>query len=400
MSSPSPSGTAVPILLPQAGNTMEEGTVLAWRVGVGDRVSPGDVLFDLETDKATIEVEAEVAGRVARIVVGPGQTAPVKSVVAYLAEGDVLLDPVVTPTVTLTESPTPAPSRSPSIAPTPLVSTANEAGRVKASPVARKAAQELGVSLEAIGTGSGPDGRILYEDVLRATEASARPADGFARRPMSKMRRAIARNLVLSKQTVPHFYLRGTVDAGPLLELLAAERARYRCSVNDVVIAACARAMRESAPFRSRIEGEDVLEYAGSHIGLAVALDEGLVVPTLRNADSLNLEGVAREARRIAESAREGKIEGMGDGTLTISNLGMFGVEEFAAIINPPEAAILAVGGIRETVLVEHGAMRPGKVMTLTLSSDHRLIDGVVAARFMGRLRELLESPNKLTGGV
>lgn len=391
MASPSPSGTVVPILLPQAGNTMEEGTILAWRVGVGDRVTPGDVLFDLETDKATIEVEAEASGRVARIVVGPGQTAPVKSVVAYLSEGDVALDDA--PSVPDAPS---ARSANESV-PAPAVS---DSGRIKASPVARKAAQELGVALATIGRGSGPDGRILYEDVLRASEARSPSAEGFVRRPMSKMRRAIARNLVLSKQTVPHFYLRGTVDAGPLVELVAREKARYRCSVNDVVVVACARVMQEFGPFRSRVEGDEVLEFAGSHIGLAVALEEGLVVPVLRNADRRNLEAAAQEARRIADAARSGKIEGMGEGTLTISNLGMFGVEEFAAIINPPEAAILAVGGIREVAHVAHGAIRPGKAMTLTLSSDHRLVDGVVAARFMARLKEALESPDALAGGV
>ncbi|MCW5940656.1 MAG: 2-oxo acid dehydrogenase subunit E2 [Fimbriimonadaceae bacterium] len=398
MSTGTPSGTVVPILLPQAGNSMEEGTVLAWRVKVGDRVKPGDVLFDLETDKATIEVEAEAEGRVARIVVAPGQTAPVKSVVAYLSDGDVDLVDAPAPVAPVGAGPPSAPPSA--VSPKNAQRHVSETGRVKASPVARKAAAALGVPLSSIAWGSGPDGRILHEDVIQASEAGGDPTTGAIRRPMNKMRRAIGRNLTLSKQTIPHFYLRATTDAGPLLDLVARERVRYRCSVNDVVVAACGRAMKDFPAFRSRIDGDDVIEFGAAHIGLAVALEEGLVVPTLRNVDRAALEEVARGTRRIAEAARTGKVEGMGESTLTISNLGMFGVEEFAAIINPPEAAILAVGAVRETVLVENGAMRPGKVMTMILSSDHRLIDGVVAAKFMARLKEILEHPESLMGGA
>lgn len=400
-----------PILLPQAGNTMEEGTILEWRVSPGDRVRPGQVLFELETDKATIEVEAEAEGRVAKILVPAGQSVPVKTVVALLAEDDAAAERFVAQTLggaTAVEESAPEAPEPPAPAPTEPRRDAQPTRR-KASPAARAAAAALGVDLEAIPQGSGPGGRILREDVERAAALAKPVAAGAAerpqppapqqptsagdRRPLSKMRRAIARNLSASKQQLPHWYLRTTVVADNLVAFHKREKALYPCSLNDVVVLAVARAILELPEFRSRLEGDEVVTFDSVNIGLAVAVEEGLVVPVVRGADRMNLKGLAAESRRVVEAARQGRLEGVGEGVFTVSNLGMFGVEEFAAIINPPEVGILAVGAVREEVIVQDGAMRPGRKMTLTLSADHRLIDGVTGARFMARVKELLEDP-------
>jgi pyruvate dehydrogenase E2 component (dihydrolipoamide acetyltransferase) len=213
---------------------------------------------------------------------------------------------------------------------------------------------------------------------------------------MTPMRKAIARNLSASKQTIPHFYMQLTVNAAPMVEAQKIEKTKYACSINDFVTKAVAKAIREFPAFRCRIEGEEIVEFNDVNIGIAVGMDEGLVVPVLAKADELSIKDLAAETRRLAQAARTGKIENMGKGVFTITNLGMFGIEQFTAIVNPPEAAILAVGTTRETVIVQEGAMWPGKVMTLTLSADHRVVDGMPAAKFMARLKELLESPAQL----
>lgn len=401
----------IPILLPQAGNSMEEGTILAWRVKPGDRVKVGDVLFELETDKATLEVEAEVDGRISKILVGEGQTAAVKTPVAYFAEhDDVVLDAVAgaSPAVEAVAVSLGVSSDSGAVE---LVGDLT-ASRQRVSPVARRAAADLGVDLSSLSGGSGPDGRIVLDDVKAASKnrvvppsapsgsvAGAIPANsGGERRPMSKMRKAIARNLSISKQTLPHWYLKLSIDAGPLVAFYRKEKALYPCSINDVIVLALSRVLLEFPLFRTQIDGDQLVEFAGANIGLAVGIDEGLVVPVIRNADSLSLKGIAQETRRLAEQARQGKIEGVGEGVFTISNLGMFGVEEFVAIVNPPESGILAVGAVREEVVVKDGALRIGQKLTLVLSADHRIIDGTVGAKFMARLRELLEDPHQVGG--
>lgn len=386
---------------------MEEGTVLAWHVQPGQRVKPGEVLFELETDKATIEVEAEAEGRLSRILVKEGQTAAVKTPVAYLCDDDSLVDALIGVSsgkeqmeAPRTAAPTAPPAQSAIEAAKAEDVLAHSRQRV--SPVARKAAQDLGVDLAAI-KGSGPDARVLLKDVqLAATLLSVKPllpaASPFKgeKRPMSKMRKAIARNLTLSKQTLPHWYLKATIDAGPLLEFYKKEKVLYPCSLNDVIVMAVSRALLEFPVFLDQTDGEFLVRKDSVNIGLAVGLESGLVVPVLKNADTMNLKGIAKETRRLIEAAKEGKLEGVGEGVFTISNLGMFGVEEFSAIINPPESAILAVGAAREDVIVKNGAMRAGHKMTLTLSADHRTIDGTTSAQFMARLKALLENPSSI----
>ncbi len=213
------------------------------------------------------------------------------------------------------------------------------------------------------------------------------------RQKLAGMRKAIARNLQASKQTVPHFYLKGTIDAAELMAFYRLQKSQYPCSLNDVIVLAMGRCLREFPAFRSRIEGEDVVTLAAANVGIAVGMDDGLVVPVAQNVEAMTLRQLGAETRRLVDAARSGKIENMGTGCMTISNLGMFGTEEFSAIINPPEAAILAAGAVREDVIVRDGAIKPGKVMTLTLSCDHRVVDGLVAAKFMARLKQLLENP-------
>lgn len=414
-------GQVVPILMPKAGQSMEEGTLVKWHVQAGAVVKKGQVIFEIETDKATMEVEATDAGRVARIVVKEGETIKVLEPVAYLAENDADVEAFLgvktplQPGVNRVETPLEQVRNTPE---TPLVSAVvvEEGGRVKASPAARKFAEARGVDLATVGKGSGPGGRILSTDVpLGATAAAgsvkpqaaemAKPqavvplapgAEGVTRRKMSQMRKAIARNLLASKQTIPHFYMRMTFNADPMMSFYQGEKAKYPCSVNDVIVAACAKCVKEFAAFRSRVEGDEIVEVPAANIGVAVGMNEGLVVPVILGADAMSLKQIGAETKRIAAAAKGGKIEGMGQGVFTITNLGMFGVEEFSAIINPPEAAILAVGAVREEVIVSGGTLKAGRVMTVSLSSDHRIIDGMLAAKFLARLKEVLEYPQQL----
>lgn len=209
---------------------------------------------------------------------------------------------------------------------------------------------------------------------------------------MSKMRRAIGLNLQQSKQTIPHFYVRTTIDADPMLAFYRDQKAAANCTLNDVIILAVARTIRDFPAVRSQIVGNEIVEYPHANIGVAVGIDDGLVVPVVTNADTLSLALLAAETKRVVENARKGRLENIGKGHFTISNLGMFGVEEFSAIINPPETGILAVSAAREAVIVENGAMRAGRAMTMTLSADHRIVDGVMAAKFMQRLKAILEN--------
>ena len=396
-------GAVDPILMPQAGNTMEEGSVLEWRVKEGDTIELGQILCEIETDKATMEYESPVAGRLARIVAPLNEPVAVKELIAVVADSDAAADaylanqgsgsvaaetgaapPVVVGSAATTNKNSHA------------AATYDAGGRIKASPAARKLSAAQGLSLATVGAGSGPGGRILSSDLSRAT-ASAASLGGLAgaggRRPMSKMRRAIGANLQRSKQTVPHFYVRLTINATPLLEFYREQKPLTDCSLNDLVVLGVGRTMREFPAVRSQIDGDDIVEFPHANIGIAVGVEDGLVVPVVLNVDTLSLAQLAQESKRVVEAGRNGSLENFGKGNFTISNLGMFGVEEFSAIINPPESGILAVSAIRETVIVENGSLRPGRVMTMTLSADHRVVDGLLAAKYMARLKEILENP-------
>lgn len=393
-----PAGKVVPIVMPQAGQTMEEGTLLAWKVKEGDRIQIGQIIFEIETDKATMEVEAVDAGRLAKIVVPEGRTVDVKTPVAYLAEDDGDVESYLA-ALDASESPAESPQAAAGQAVSETAFQAarsaaaiSESGRVKASPAARKIAAQRGMDLSALSAGSGPGGRILSADV----EGAKTSAGAGITHSLSRMRRAIAGNLLYSKQNIPHFYAKLTVDAAALYSTYKQTKEKFQCSVNDFVTRACAKAIQQYPAFRSRFQDKEIIELPDVNIGIAVGTDEGLTVPVVLKADKMSLKELAERTRQVVAAAREGKLEGIGQGIFTITNLGMFGVEEFSAIINPPESAILAVGAIREGVKVENGNIKPTRLMTLTLSSDHRVIDGVLSAKFLQTLKELLENPQQL----
>ena len=394
---PGAAGRVIPIIMPQAGNTMEEGTVVMWLVQPGDMIEKGQVILEVETDKATLEVEAEYAGRLAKIVVEEGETVPVKTPLAYIADKDADVEEYIaaqsreTAEQKAPAQTTDAPSSPAAAAATTQQPGATEGGGIKASPAAKKLAREMGMDLAAV-TGSGPGGRIVTSDVEKARAPSAGPV----RHPMTAMRKAIARTLLASKQNIPHFYVRHTIDAGPMYDFYQTCKAEFKCSLNDVIVMACAKAIHEFPEFRSRLDGDEIVEFPTANIGIAVGVEDGLVVPVLVAAENMTLREIAEKTQQIVNSARNGKLHAVGQGVFTITNLGMFGVEEFSAIINPPEAAILAVGAVRNEVVVSGGGMHPGKVMTMTISCDHRIIDGLVAAKFMARLKEILETPEEM----
>lgn len=415
------------VLMPQAGNSMEEGTLLAWKVAEGESVSVGQVLCEIETDKATMEHEATEAGVLIKQVAAEGDVVAVKQPIAFLAVEGADLEAAKSWVASggwqqssdeqgpgsgsaasaVSDAVAPAVAGSASVG----MASAVAGSRIRATPAARKQARERGLDIESLVAGhgfigSGPGGRVLSTDLAKlaslgrpAAKAAMGPATSggqVVRRPMSKMRRAIANNLVASKQNVPHFYVRQSINASKLLAFQKRNKPATGCTINDCIIMGVAQVMMEYPGFRSQIEGSEVVEYPHANIGIAVGVPDGLVVPVTMEADRFPLAELAARNRRLVEDARRGKVDRMGEGQFSISNMGMFGVEEFSAIINPPESGILAVAAIREAVLVEDGALKPGRVMTMTLSADHRLVDGTLAGQFMARLRELLESPDEM----
>jgi len=391
----------IPILMPQAGQSMEEGPILEWKVKPGDYISQGQVILEIETDKATMEVEASDSGRLARIIAAEGTIVEVKEPIAYLADNDADVDAYLAalsqtqPSTDSTDSKKTAETKQqidkPQNNAPPKAIT--QTGRIKASPAAKKIAVQRAIDIGSIATGSGPGGRILSTDVLKAKPGTSQKQ----RQPLSKMRRAIARNLQYSKQNIPHFYIKATVNAQALFHIYQETKQQFKCSINDFVTIACAKTICQFPAFRSQYVDDELLVSPSINIGIAVGTDEGLTVPVLLGADKMDLQTIALRSRELIENARSGKLEGIGQGIFTITNMGMFGVEEFSAIINPPESAILAVGAIREGIMVNNAIAQPTRLMTLCLSVDHRVIDGIMADQYIGALKEILEAPEELT---
>jgi len=441
----------IEITMPRLSDTMEQGTVIKWNVNEGDEVSAGDMLADIETDKATMELQAYDDGTLAKIVAGEGDTVDVGSVIAILAEeGEDVSEAassagsssgatkaksegssddsdsgsdsgsstaVMDPPKTSSGAPSNGKAAS---------GASDDGGRVFASPLAKKIAEEKGVDLGSL-SGSGPSGRIVKADVEAAaggtasapakSESSSAPAPPMmpaetatleARSvELSNMRRTIAKRLVESKTTVPHYQVTVSADMEPLMALRASlneqlEQQGVKLSVNDFLVRACALAMHQHPYVNSRWN-ESTIEINGDvNVGVAIALSEekggGLVVATLRHADRMGLRQISAETKRLAKKARERglTVEEMGDSTFTISNLGMFGVDHFNAIVNPPNVAILAVGSTLEQPIVKDGELAVGHRMAMTMSSDHRVIDGAMAAAYLKTLKELLEAPATL----
>jgi len=427
------------ILMPQAGQSMTEGKIVRWLVAEGAAVRKGDPLFEIETDKANMEVEATAAGVLRKIFVPGGDVVPILTPVAVIAGADEELDLASLARADATpQGPSPAPPAVPAVSPAarsapppaPAASPAAARGaersiatpvqaqsrRVAASPLARRLARSHGLDLRSL-RGSGPRGRIIRRDVEAALHknggAGGRPAAGFgpfrgpevplpsprppARVPITGMRKAIATALQRSKTQSPHFYATAEIDVTAALDYRKAkEDEGLSVSVNDLILRAAALALADEPRVNCRLSDEAIDYPEDINIGIAVGLEEGLVVPVLMRAQSRSLAEIAAESRRIIEQARGGKLVGSGQGTFTISNLGMFGLKCFTAIINPPEGAILAVGAAVDRVLPVAGGFLARKVMEVTLSADHRAIDGLLAARFLLRLRRNLEEPARL----
>ncbi|MCS7081786.1 MAG: pyruvate dehydrogenase complex dihydrolipoamide acetyltransferase [Bacteroidota bacterium] len=401
---------AIVIRMPKMSDTMEEGVLVAWLKREGERIEPGDVIAEVETDKATMELEAFDSGVLLKQIAQPGQAIPLGGVIAILGEPGEDISAILAELEGAPKAPAPGlaaeADSEPSPPPDGRAAQQTSPERIKASPLARRMAREAGIPLEAI-SGTGPEGRIIKRDVEAAVarlrelvpqieEAPALKAD-FEAIPISPMRKTIARRLGQSVNTAPHFYLSIDVDAQPLLA--ARERLNaispVRISVNDFITKACALALRRHPEINASWAETEIRRYHAVHIAIAVAIEEGLVTPVIRDADRKGMAEIAREAQALIDRAhnRQLKPEDLEGSTFTTSNLGMFGIESFTAIINPPNACILAIGAIRDVPVVEGDRVVPGKRMRLTLSCDHRVVDGAMGARFLNTLKGLLENP-------
>jgi pyruvate dehydrogenase E2 component (dihydrolipoamide acetyltransferase) len=381
------------VRLPEGEQLLGEGTVISWKIKEGDSVRRGDILAEIETPKAVVELESPAAGVVSRLLVRDGDAFPLKEPLAIIeqeAAGEGRADGSVEVSAGTGPGKDERSDGEPDVA------------RILASPAARRLASERGIELTRI-SGSGPGGRILESDVLSCAEGGAAtkvPGSLSAAEDksvaLSPVRRAIAAKLTISKQTIPHFYLTVEVDAGPLWEAYTKIKSAREVSLNDFVIKAAAAALKEFPEVNSSLTEDRQVFNQEINIGIAVHVADGLRIPVLRGADRLSLEEISRAAGELVRKAREGKVEGAGTGTFTISNLGMFEVSEFAAVINPPEVAVLAVGKVREAAVVRNGVISAGQALSLTLSCDHRAFDGVTGAGFLRRIKEILEAPASL----
>jgi pyruvate dehydrogenase E2 component (dihydrolipoamide acetyltransferase) len=412
------------VYMPKLSDTMTEGVVAEWTKKVGDKVSSGEVLAEIETDKATMEFESFFDGVLLHIGVEKGKSAPVNSILAIIGQAgediSALLAGAPAPVVAKEESPalvaSPAPTpvaapvapvaAAPVTAAPAVVPTSNTSGRVLASPLAKKMAQEKGIDIAAV-PGSGEAGRIVKRDVDHYVPYTApatvpmfsAPAgtESLEDEPVSQMRKVIARRLAESMFTAPHFYLTLDIDMD---NAIAARKSLnstegVKVSFNDMVVKAVAMSLRQHPAVNSAWLGDVIRRNHHVHIGVAVAVEDGLLVPVVRFADTKGFQQIGNEVREFAKKAKDKKLQPSDweGNTFTISNLGMFGIESFTAIINPPDSCILAVGGIKEVPVVKKGQVVPGNVMKVTLSCDHRVVDGASGAAFLQTFKGYLENP-------
>lgn len=410
------------VYMPKLSDTMTEGVVAEWTKSVGDEVSSGEVLAEIETDKATMEFESFYDGVLLYIGVEKGATAPVNSILAVIGEKGEDVEEILknaTPAVEETEekeevkaAPTPEPvkteakveSKPVEVKPQPTAAVADTNGRIFASPLAKKLANERGIDL-AFVNGTGENGRIVKQDVEHYQPYSGGTpkrrefvgVESYSDEPISQMRKTIARRLAESKFTAPHFYLTIELDMDNAMEIRKQMNSveGVKISFNDMVIKAVALSLREHPTVNSAWLGDVIRRNEHVHIGVAVAVDEGLLVPVIRFADGKDMPEIGAEVKELATKAKNKKLqpaEWEGN-TFTISNLGMFGIEEFTAIVNPPDSCIMAVGGIRQVPVVKNGNIVPGNVMKVTLSCDHRVVDGASGAAFLNTFKEYMENP-------
>ena len=411
----------IEILMPALSPTMKEGNLAKWVKKEGDKIKAGEVIAEIETDKATMEVEAVDEGILGKILVAEGtENVAVNSCIALiLEEGEdkKVLEGFVSKSSASTAPAAPQKVEE-KVAAAPIAaqpqqnqSSTSFSSHVKASPLAKRIAKDEGVSLSQIN-GSGPHGRVIKDDVLNflssggaKSGAVRRNAQEFYSVKNSNIRKVIARRLLESKQTVPHFYLSCEFNINKLQELRAAmnEAAEldasgnpaYKVSVNDLIIKATAMALKKTPEANSSWTDDAILIYNNIDIAMAVAIDGGLITPIIRNADQKTIQAISVESKQLAKKARDGKLqpEEFQGGSFSISNLGMFGIDNFAAIVNPPQSCILAAARAVEKPIVEHGQIKIAHMMNVTLSSDHRAVDGAVGAEFLKALRRYIEHP-------
>lgn len=405
---------ATKVSMPKLSDTMEEGIILKWLKKEGEEVKQGEIIAEVQTDKADMELEAYDTGILRKIFVAEGKGAAVGKPIAIIgtASEDIaaLLVDTSAPSAghaapTIVVSSPKASEKSPPSVVTAAAPSAAVDARMKASPLAKAIAEQNKIDLTSI-SGSGPMGRIVKKDLESAlTRGASRIPHTYVpgtstEIPLSLMRKTIAKKLVESKTTAPHFYLTYDVDMKRAIDLRASinSDANVKISYNDIIVRACALALRNHPKVNSSFAVDKIIQHGAINVGVAVAIDDGLITPVIRNADMKTLFEIAGESKELAARAREKKLkpEEFSGGTFTVSNLGMYGVEEFAAIINPPEGAILAVGTIVEKPVVENGQIVVGNRLRLTLSCDHRVVDGAVGAQFMQEVKLILENPWKL----
>jgi pyruvate dehydrogenase E2 component (dihydrolipoamide acetyltransferase) len=413
------------ILMPLLSPSMTEGTLVKWLKKEGDPVKSGDILAEVETDKATMDLEAFDSGILRKLLIKEGDRVPVQTLIGIIGTKDEKIDESApaapAPAAAEKAAPkeeAPAAASKPAEAPKKEAAPAPAAssGRIKASPLAKKVAADKGVALATL-TGTGPGGRIVKNDVLNAPangHAGGGRASVFASGPIAQegstklttMRSVIAKRLLESKTTIPHFYLEIEVDAAPLLDIraqvnesLGKLKPPVKLSLNDFVLKAAAEAVRRVPAVNASFEGDSIRQFADVQLSFAVAIAEGLITPIIKEAQNKSLIQISGEAKSLAGKAKEGKLkpEEFQGGTFTVSNLGMLGIDAFCAIINPPQAAILAVGNIlKKPVVNAHDQIVIGHRQSFTLSCDHRVVDGAVGAAFLKELRELIEKPAQL----
>ena len=412
------------IIMPKMGDAMEEGTLVRWLKHEGDAVQEGEPVAEIATDKATVEIEAPTSGVLRGIRVAENAVVPVNTPLAYIlqpgeslpAEGDGKASGAVQPTAAAAPQPAPAPT---AVAAAPQPAPTNGEERILASPLARKIAAEHGIDLRQV-QGTGPKGRIVERDVLAYLETrkatavpaaaapaptpvpapavAAAPAEGRAE-TLTRLRQITAQRTTEAHQTIPHFYLTMEIDMEEALALrqrLNQLDESLRVSVNDLIVKACAVAIEQHPIVNASYQNGQLVHPSGIHIGIAVAVEQGLLVAVLRHCEGKSLRRIAQESQTLIQKAREGKLmpDEMTGNTFTVSNLGMFGIEQFTAIINPPASAILAVGATKRVPVVqEDGTIVARQRMKVTLSCDHRVLDGAVGAQFLQTLKQVLENP-------
>ena len=406
------------VYMPKLSDTMTEGVVAAWTKNVGDAVKTGEILAEIETDKATMEFESFYDGVLLYIGVETGKTAPVNAILAIIGDKGEDIASLITANPEVTVISEKKVEEKKEATPTPLVvkekapvaevksiPLSSNSGRIFASPLAKKLAEEKGIDINAV-SGTGENGRIIKKDVDHYTPYT--PAnrtfsqaqigvEGFTDEPVSQMRKTISRRLAESKFSAPHFYLTLDIDMDQAITIRKGLNSveGVKVSFNDMVVKAVGMSLKQHPTVNSAWMGDFIRKNQHVHVGVAVAVEDGLLVPVIRFADSKGILEIASEVREYAQKAKDKKLQPSDweGNTFTISNLGMFGIESFTAIINAPDSCILAVGGIKEVPVVKDGKIVPGNVMKVTLSCDHRVVDGASGASFLQTFKQYMENP-------